>query len=145
LIPISQNTALFSLLGVQYGGDGKSTFGLPNLAGGFALGQGQGPGLSPYQVGDRGGQAQVTLLGSQVPAHSHALMATAAATGPDPTGAALAPPVNGSPAYHLPGSLVAMAPESVVATGNNQAHENRQPYLNTFFCIALRGIYPARA
>src|SRR5512135_3640495 len=85
LLPISQNTALFSLLGTTYGGDGKSTFALPNLQGSFTIGQGQGPGLSLRDLGETGGSESVTLLNNQMPAHSHALMAISSASTTDPT------------------------------------------------------------
>jgi microcystin-dependent protein len=145
ILPISQNTALFSLLGTNYGGNGSSNFSLPNLQDRFVLSAGVGPGLSPRDVGETGGVDQVTLQASQMPVHTHALMATASATGTSPTGAALAPPVNGASAYHLPANTVAMAPGSVGATGASAPHPNRQPALSLLYCIALVGIFPPRA
>ncbi|WIT13912.1 tail fiber protein [Paucibacter sediminis] len=145
LLPISQNTALFSLLGTYYGGDGKVTFGLPNLQDSFALGVGQGPGLSLYDIGERGGSGTVSLLSSEMPAHSHALMAGASAQTDSPAGAALAPPAAAALAYRIPGNQVAMAGDSNGAAGGSQPHENRSPYLAVNFCIAMQGIYPPRS
>ena len=145
VMPISQNTALFSLLGVNYGGNGTSNFALPNLSERFALGAGQGPGLTPHDVGEIGGQAQVTLLTSQLPQHTHNLMASASATSPSPAATALAPPVDGSTAYKTPGVLSTMSAESISAAGSGTGHENRQPFLSLNFCIALQGIFPSRA
>jgi len=144
LLPISQNTALFSLLGTNFGGDGKVTFGLPNLGDRFALGVGQGPGLSDYQVGELGGASSVTLLASEIPAHSHGLRAGASPLTDSPAGAALAPPAAGALAYRIPGSQVAMAGDSSSATGGNLPHENMPPYLTLNFCIAMQGIFPPR-
>lgn len=145
LMPINQNTALFSLVGTFYGGDGRSTFGLPNLQSTFAIGQGQGPGLSPRQVGEAGGSASVALLPSEMPTHTHALSATASATTGAPAGAALAPTATGASAYRIPGATAAMAPDALLAAGDSQPHENRQPYLGMNFCIALQGIFPPRS
>jgi microcystin-dependent protein len=145
LLPISQNTALFSLLGTSYGGNGTTNFGLPDLRDRFALGAGQGAGLSDHFVGELGGEAAVTLLPPQLPAHSHALRATASATTTQPSGAALAPPVDGGAAYRAPGVLAAMAAESIGPTGSAGAHENRQPHQALNFCIALQGIFPPRS
>jgi microcystin-dependent protein len=145
ILPISQSTALFSLLGTNYGGNGTSNFALPNLQDRFVVGAGLGAGLTPRQVGETGGAEQVTLQAPQMPAHSHALMATASATGTSPTGAALAPPVNGAAAYHLPATMVAMAPGSVGSTGASVPHPNRQPALALLYCIALQGVFPPRA
>lgn len=144
LLPISQNTALFSLLGTNFGGDGRVTFGLPNLQNRFALGAGNGPGLSPRVLGEDLGSASVSLLASHMPQHGHALNATASATATAPAGAALAPPANGSAAYRAPGSLSPMAADSLGSTGGGLPHENRQPYLGLMFCIAMQGIFPSR-
>ena len=145
LLPISQNTALFSLLGTTYGGNGTSNFALPNLQGDVAIGAGQGPGLSLRDLGEAGGEAGVTLLTSEMPAHSHALNATAGATGSNPSGQAIAPPVNGASAFHAPGTLAPMSADSLGVTGGAQPHNNLPPYLTLNFCIALLGIYPARS
>jgi microcystin-dependent protein len=145
LLPISQNTALFSLLGTNFGGDGKVTFGLPNLGDRFALGVGQGPGLTTRDVGEVGGSSSVSLIGTEMPAHSHALLAGASAQTDSPAGAALAPPAAGALAYRIPGSQVAMAADSTGAAGSGQPHENMPPYLAVNFCIAMQGIFPPRS
>lgn len=145
LLPISQNTALFSLLGTYYGGDGRSTFGLPNLQGSFTIGQGQGPGLSLRDLGETGGSDTVTLLTSEMPTHSHALMATASPTTASPSGAALAPTANGSAVYRMPGTTAPMAATSVSPSGGSLPHNNLQPYLTLNFCIAMQGVFPARS
>lgn len=144
LIPISQNTALFSLLGTTYGGDGRTTFSLPNLQSTFAIGPGQGPGLSQRELGETGGSANVTLLESEIPSHTHPLRATLSATTGNPTGATLAPTANGASAYRIPGATAAMAPSALLSAGGSQPHENRQPYLGLNFCIALQGVFPPR-
>lgn len=145
LLPISQNTALFSLLGTTYGGNGINNFALPDLREVFALGAGQGPGLSNRQLGERGGAASSTLTASELPAHAHGLQATASATSNNPAGAALAITATGAAAYRLPGNTASMAATSVAVTGGGQAHENRQPALALMFCIALQGVYPPRS
>lgn len=144
LLPISQNTALFSLVGTNYGGDGRTTFGLPNLQGRSAVGVGQGPGLSLYDVGQSGGSDAVTLLTPEMPAHGHTLNATASATTGNPAGAALAPPAGGQLEYRMPGNIAPMAGDSLVPVGG-APHNNLQPYLVLNFCIALQGIFPPRA
>jgi microcystin-dependent protein len=142
LLPISQNTALFSLLGTNYGGDGRSTFGLPNLQGRTPVGQGQGPGLSPYDLGQDGGAETVTLAPQELPNHTHSLVASGeAATQTTPSvDRRLAKPPVASPAYAPAQNLVAMAPVGAAP----QPHDNRQPYCVLQFCIALQGIFPAR-
>ena len=144
LMPISQNTALFSLVGTYYGGDGKSTFALPNLGGRFATSSGMGPGLSPRDVGEAVGQAAVSLLASEMPGHSHALMASATPASTSPAGSVMAPTANGSSVYRAPGAPAPMAATAIGPVGGSQPHENRQPYLALTFCIALQGIFPAR-
>lgn len=142
LMPISQNTALFSLLGTTYGGDGKSTFGLPNLQGRAPLHPGQGPGLSLRDLGESGGGATVTLYPAEIPPHDHGPLHVhdAAATTGTPSASknlARAP----SNVYGPATNLVAMG-DSV---GGGGAHENRQPYLGLNFIIALQGIFPPRS
>lgn len=145
IIPISQNTALFSLLGVNYGGNGTSNFALPDLRGSFAMGTGQGPGLSPHDVGETTGQATVSLLANQMPAHSHALMAGGTPASTSPAGNALAPTANGASVYRSSGAAATMAGTAISPAGSSQPHENRQPYLGLTFCIALQGIFPPRS
>ncbi len=147
LLPISQNTALFSLLGTNYGGDGKSTFALPNFQGSAPMQQGQGAGLSQHFLGETGGEQNVTLLQSEMPAHSHGAQGVAGAGGqaPSPTTTWSSPNQRGITAY-VAGSAqnVAMSPASLAPNGGGQPHNNMMPYLTLNFCIALQGIYPAR-
>jgi microcystin-dependent protein len=146
LLPISQNTALFSLLGTTYGGDGKSTFALPDLEGRVPMHPGQGPGLSLHDLGETGGSETVTLLESEIPSHSHALSAAAVpADGPNPAGALTAAPASDN-IYTPPAGapLVSMAPEALPPAGGDQPHNNLQPYLTFYFCIALQGVFPPR-
>lgn len=146
LLPLSQNTALFSLLGTTYGGNGRSNFALPNLQGRAPMQPGQGPGLSDHSLGEAGGSETVTLLQSEMPAHSHTLQA---ATFPgnqiDPTGAALTRVGNGA-LYQTSSNqnLVPMAPTALTPTGGDQPHNNLQPFLTFNFCIALQGVFPPR-
>lgn len=145
LLPISQNTALFSLLGTQFGGNGVSTFGLPDLRGRVPIHQGQGPGLSPYVMGQMAGSENTTLLASQMPAHNHLINAN---TG----GGTQASPANGFPAVESTGTSLnyaaaqdtTMAPPAVSIAGGNQPFSNVQPYLCVNFVIALQGIFPSR-
>jgi microcystin-dependent protein len=149
LLPISQNTALFSLIGTYYGGNGSSNFQLPNFAGLSPMSQGQGLGLSNYDVGENGGQETHALLQAEMPQHNHSWVAgeeTVAGSGSNlPTGNYLG---EASPskiyAPSVTGSLVQMSPSTIVAAGGNQPHNNQQPYLCVTFLIALTGIYPQR-
>jgi microcystin-dependent protein len=144
LLPLSQNTALFSLLGTTYGGNGKSNFALPDLQGRAPMHPGQGPGLSLHDLGETGGSETVSLLESEIPSHSHALQATAGlAAGRDPTNAVLARSRGGS-VYGSVGSLVAMSGQALAIAGGDQPHNNLQPYLTFYFCIALQGVFPPR-
>lgn len=145
LMPIAQNSALFALLGVTYGGDGRSTFALPNLQGRMPMAPGAGPGLSPHVLGEQGGSATVTLQQSEIPAHSHQLMhsgsaATLAAPGPScGFGRTTTAQVYAS------GGDVSALPQALTPTGGNAPHNNQQPYLALTFCIALQGIWPPRS
>ena len=143
LLPISQNTALFSLLGTTYGGDGKVTFALPNLQGRAPLHPGQGPGLSERFLGDSGGVATVTLQPAEIPAHNHGPLPVhnAAATSGTPS-ASKNFAIASSNIYGPATNLVAMGDAT---RGGGGAHENRQPYLGLSFIIALQGVYPPRA
>jgi microcystin-dependent protein len=145
LLPISQNTALFSLLGTFYGGDGKSTFALPNLQGSAPMHPGQGPGLSLHDLGESGGSDTVTLLATEMPAHSHGLMADSVpGTKSQPTDNALARASGATPYIAAGGATVAMSDSTIAPVGGDQPHNNMQPYLTLNFCIALQGIYPPR-
>jgi microcystin-dependent protein len=145
VLPISQNTALFSLLGTTYGGNGTTNFSLPNLQSSFPIGFGQGPGLSDRSLGERAGSAAVTLLATQMPTHGHGVKATGSATTGSPAGAALASTATGASAYRIPGAMATMAPDALGVAGASQPHENRQPYLGMLFCIALQGVFPPRS
>lgn len=145
LMPISQNTALFSLVGTYYGGDGRSTFALPNLGGRFATSSGTGPGLSPRDVGETVGQAAVSLAPSEMPGHTHTLGAGSSPAATSPAGNVMAPTANGSSVYRAPGAPAPMAAATISPAGGGQPHENRQPFLALTFCIALQGIFPARS
>ena len=140
LMSIAQNTALFSLLGTTYGGDGISTFALPNLQGRVPLGFGTGPGLSTYELGEVVGSETVTLTSNQMPAHSHALSGSTAGAGSgDPTNNAL----SGEIWSNSPPNAVSN-PASIRSAGGNQPHSNMQPTLAINWCIATEGIYPSR-
>jgi microcystin-dependent protein len=153
LMPISQNTALFSLLGTTYGGDGKSTFGLPNLQGSAPMQPGQGQGLSLRDLGEMSGTDSITLLTSEIPVHTHTVQASnQTATVATPTGnvpariAFSTGTQSGSGvAYSANAPTVQMAPQALAPTGAGQPHNNLQPYLVLTFCIALQGIFPPRS
>lgn len=141
ILPISQNTALFSLLGTMYGGDGRTTFALPNLMGRVPVGQGQGPGLSPIEMGEAFGQEFVTLLSSEIPNHGHTVVAgDSAATSVNPAGKY--PAISTRPIY-ANGSKTPLA--SLAPTGQGTGHNNMQPFLAINYCIALTGIFPPRS
>ena len=148
LMPISQNTALFSLLGTTYGGDGKSTFALPNLQGSAPLQQGQGPGLSLRDLGEIAGEQNVTLLQTEMPAHSHTAVAASGTGQPDPTNNAWASGAKGFGNIYSPSvnaSNVQMNPLALSITGSSLPHNNMMPYLGLTFIIALQGIFPPRS
>ena len=145
IMPISQNTALFSLLGTTYGGDGKSTFALPNLQGSAAMQPGQGPGLTLRDLGEAGGTESVTLLTSEMPMHTHQLKASGSPAnqpGPGPNNSMAR--VQGATPYAAPANLVNIAPQALAPAGGSLPHSNLQPYLTLNFCIALQGIFPQR-
>ena len=147
LIAISQNTALFSLLGTTYGGDGRSTFGLPNLQGRAAIGSGQGAGLSPRTLGAVGGEANVTLLQAEMAMHNHSANGVAAAGDSQTPGGAVwsaagagrTPP----PAY-ASAANTNMSANTLGQTGGSQPHNNMPPYQAVSFIIALVGVFPPR-
>lgn len=145
LLPISQNTALFSLLGTTYGGDGKSTFALPDLQGRAPMHPGQGPGLSLHDLGETGGEETVTLLESEIPNHTHEVKTT---QDPGevklPSGTGIGRSQEGNVFSNTIANLVAMNPNSLAPAGGSLPHNNMQPYLTTYFCIAMQGIFPSR-
>ncbi len=163
LMPISQNTALFSLLGTIYGGDGKSNFALPNLQGRVPLHFGQGPGLSSYNQGQTAGSDVITLLPTQIPAHTHAMTGALTATAKCKNGLGnAATPVANVPASEAAGTTATysnLAPNATMKAGaiaisgslgelppgNGQPHPNLQPYLTMSYCIALQGVFPPRS
>lgn len=146
VIPIAQNTALFSLLGTTYGGNGQTTFALPNLMGRAPLQQGVGPGLTPRSLGEQGGSATVTLLTNEMPAHNHTAqgydgsVTTSTANGNSwaTTGG------RGMALYSNSAPNVNMSPLAIGPVGGSQPHNNMQPYLGINFIIALEGIFPPR-
>jgi microcystin-dependent protein len=151
ILPIQQNTALFSLLGVNYGGNGTTNFALPNFQNAAPMHWGNGTGLSPRVVGEQGGSTAVTLLGSELPAHLHLLESGAlspqnpAQNVAAPTSTAFFGVSNAGQAYSdVATPAVNFLPTAITQTGGNQPHENRQPILTLNFVIALQGIYPAR-
>lgn len=148
LLPIAQNTALFSLLGTQYGGNGQTTFALPDLRGRTPIGQGQGPGLNPYTMGEMAGTETVTLIQSQMPAHNHMLNVSGSPADADsPSGNVLAVSAlaDGASVNTYGQTINATAnPQSIGVSGGTQPHPNMQPYLVMNYCIALQGIYPPR-
>ncbi|MDT7542416.1 MAG: hypothetical protein QOE33_2320 [Acidobacteriota bacterium] len=147
LLPLSQNTALFSLLGTTYGGDGKSTFALPNMQGNAPMHPGQGPGLSLHDLGETGGSETVTLLQSEIPAHSHAMMAqNQPAQLPGPAPDRTFSRSSGGFAYKPAPftTVVPFSPNMLAPAGGDQPHNNMMPYLTLSFCIALQGVFPPR-
>ena len=146
LLPISQNQSLYSILGTTYGGDGRTSFALPDLRGRVSIHQGDGPGLSSYSLGNRSGVEHVTLTDNEIPAHNHKVEAN-----PDPGNSP-------SPVNAIPGAEAAavdlwstnatngdMKASTIQNTGGGQQHENRQPYLVVNFIIALQGLFPSRS
>jgi microcystin-dependent protein len=137
-LPINQNQPLFALLGTAYGGNGITTFALPDLRGRVPMHD-----ETSSALGERGGEEVHTVTVNELPTHAHALQGTAAKGGVLlPTGNYLAATPNN--AYHAPTNLAPLAPESLSAVGGSQPHENRQPYLVLSFCIALQGVFPSR-
>ena len=145
LLSIAQNTALFSLIGTTYGGNGTTTFGLPDFRGRVPIHAGQGPGLSNYIQGEMSGSENTTLLVTNLPQHNHPLVATSeAGSTSDPTGAYLGNTGALDREYNTSGTLVNMHPGAVGISGGSQPFNNLQPYLVVNFIIALEGIFPSR-
>ena len=148
LLPISQNTALFSILGTTYGGDGRVTFGLPNLKDRAPMHPGNGPGLSSRRLGQNGGVPTVTLQETQMASHTHALRAISANASTNTPAAdvtVLARSVGGNAYQTVTTPLVSLDPAVVLQTGGTQSHNNYQPLLGLLFIIALVGVFPSRS
>ncbi|HLX61111.1 MAG TPA: tail fiber protein [Planctomycetota bacterium] len=146
ILPLSQNTALFSLLGTTYGGDGKSNFALPNLQGNAPMhaGGGQGAGLSQHFLGETGGTQAVTLLQTEIPVHAHNFsVSTQDATDQRPQANQFAQGV-GMGMYAATGGLAPLNSNALAPAGGSLPHNNMMPYLTVNFCIALQGVFPAR-
>ena len=154
LMPISQNTALFSLLGTMYGGNGKNNFALPNLQGSAPLQQGQGPGLTEYVEGEETGSPTISLIESELPSHPHFFMASSSpGTTETASGNQLGVGASGTKVQNYFANLYSpnaasattvMSPQAIAPRGNSLPHNNMMPYLTLNFCIALQGIFPAR-
>jgi microcystin-dependent protein len=146
LLAIAQNTALFSLLGTTYGGNGTTTFALPDLRGRVPVGQGQGPGMSPITMGQVGGEPAHTLLGNEIPPHSHPVNAAQNASTTNPSGAVMANDSRGTLVNIYAGQAdgTVMNPAMVGPNSGGAPHNNMQPFLGMNYCIALQGIYPSR-
>jgi microcystin-dependent protein len=145
LMPISQNTALFSLLGTQYGGDGRSTFALPDLQGSVAMHTDQYSGGVQYPIGSIGGSQSVTLLQSEIPQHTHFLRAASDLADKGlPSPNTVIARSSGGGIYNTAANLVAMAPNSLAPAGSSLPHNNMQPSVTLNYCIALQGVFPQR-
>lgn len=150
LLPISQNTALFSLIGTTYGGDGRSTTALPNLQGRVPMHPGRGPGLTARRLGERVGVETVTLTETQIPSHNHQLRGVADRPDPDPQGSQPGPTKSvsrsmGGKAFGTnPAHTADMSSAALSVDGGGQAHENMQPFLAINYIIALQGLFPSR-
>jgi microcystin-dependent protein len=144
ILPLSQNTALFSLLGTTYGGNGSSNFGLPDLQGSAPMHPGQGPGLSLYDLGESSGSETVSLIQSEMPMHLHGVMAATIdnADSNVPTNNNIGKA--STKVFNTVGTQVPMSAGTIGVTGNSLPHNNMMPYLTMNFCIALQGVYPPR-
>lgn len=150
ILPISQNTALFSLLGTTYGGDGKSNFALPNLQGSAPIGFGQGPGLTLRDLGETGGEPTITLLQTEMPAHTHTARASTAGGADTPNNNYWGESKLGKTPLNVyapsnPANNVSMSPFAITTVGDNLPHNNLPPYLGLTFIIALQGVFPPRS
>jgi len=150
LLPISQNTALFSLIGTTYGGDGRTTVALPNLQGRAPVHPGRGPGLTSRRLGERGGVESVTLTEAQIPNHNHNLTASLEETEfdgtPDPTNAATGVVEGGKDIYtNVSSPTVPLSADAIAPAGGSQPHNNMQPFITVSYIIALQGLYPSRS
>jgi microcystin-dependent protein len=147
ILPLSQNTALFSLLGTTYGGDGKTNFALPNCQGNAPMHPGQGPGLSLHDLGETGGSETVSLLLSEMPGHSHGMgihNLDGADTQNPSANSVIAKSSQGNAYQTSIAGIQAMSNNAIPTAGGDQPHNNMQPYLTLNFCIALQGVFPPR-
>jgi microcystin-dependent protein len=150
ILSISQNTALFSILGTNYGGNGTSTFALPNFQGDTGVQQGQGPGLSQYFIGQQSGTTTVTLNQNNLPAHNHTINTQDAGNSTQglhaPTSTAFLGNSDPDRLFNATASpTLTMAPQAIGPSGTGQPHDNMQPYEVLLFCIAMVGVYPPRS
>lgn len=149
LLPISQYDALFALIGTTYGGDGQTTFAVPDLRGRVPIHQGQGPGLSNYVLGQRAGTETVTVLPTQMPAHTHTVVATTAAATTGTPGTTVIPGAVANQTMYVTdtsgGTPFTLSAQSVTNAGGSQPHENCMPTLTVQYCIATQGIFPSQA
>ncbi|HEU4612085.1 MAG TPA: tail fiber protein [Kofleriaceae bacterium] len=144
LLPIQQYTAVFALLGTYYGGNGTTNFALPDLRGRAPMAYGNGPGLTPRDLGESSGRENVTLLSTEMPAHTHTMAAQATrADRANASGASLAQ--SASTFYSAGGAAATLSPATVSLSGGNLPHNNMQPFLAVNFCIAVSGIFPSRS
>ena len=143
ILPINQNQSLYSLLGTTYGGDGRTSFALPDLRGRTPIHVGRSNGGVDHMLGSKSGEETHTLAGNEMPQHDHVMMASSS-TGNSPIPAGNVLGVSASPAYHEASSLVSMGSSAIANVGGGQAHENMQPWLAVNFCIALMGLFPSR-
>lgn len=144
LLAVSQNDALFSLLGTIYGGDGRTTFGLPDLRGRLPIHAGTGPGLSPRRLGAKAGEEKVTLTVNQLPSHGHPMRASSNTANALNPGNALAATAQSQVYFNRDEGMVNLSPGSIANTGGSRSHTNLMPFLCVHFIIALFGIYPSR-
>jgi microcystin-dependent protein len=145
ILPLSQNTALFSLLGTTYGGNGQSTFALPNLQGCVPMHPGQGPGLSLHSLGESSGTETVTLLQAEIPSHPHVMNASQGDGNDTSPNNELTATGIGVNSYAGPANLAPMSPGTLTPAGGDRPHNNLQPYLTLNFNIALQGVFPPRS
>lgn len=154
LLSIAQNTALFSILGTTYGGDGRTTFGLPDLRGRAPIGMGQGPGLPAIQQGELSGEANHTLIATEMPMHNHteSVSSTDATLSAATSGASIATPgaLSGRSftptlGFNTSTPNTALNPASISVAGGSQPHNNMQPYLGVNYIICLQGVFPSRS
>lgn len=145
LLPIRQNTALFSIIGTYYGGDGKNTFALPDMKGSAPMHPGQGPGLSVHDLGERGGAETVTLEQTTIPAHTHTVQGSnVAGNRTRPAANSFARASAGAVYGPAPPGIVQMSPQMIAPAGGGGPHNNMMPYLVSNFCIAMQGVFPPR-